>query len=110
MRLRIFLLATAALCQSPDLDRLAGRYFDEYLFHFNPTQATISGFHQYDTQLEDLSKPAIQNRITMLHRFDDELAKLPPSSDRDLLVSSVRAGLLDLETIRMWQRNPDLYS
>ena len=100
----------AANAQNADLNRLADRYFDEYLFHFNPTQATSAGFHQYDSQLEDYSSAAIRARVLTLHRFEDAFEKLAAGPDRDLLLSSVRSALLELETIRMWQRNPDLYS
>jgi uncharacterized protein (DUF885 family) len=36
--------------------------------------------------------------------------KLPESADRDLVLSNIRANLLELETVRMWEKNPDIYS
>ena len=38
------------------------------------------------------------------------MAKEPESADRDLVLNSIRASLLDLETIRSWEKNPDIYS
>lgn len=49
--------------------KLADRYFDEVFFKFNPTQGTAAGFHQYDTQFEDLSSQTIGAQIGALHRF-----------------------------------------
>ncbi len=110
MRWCILLWATVGFADTPGLERTADRYLNEYLFHFNPTQGTSAGFHQYDTQLEDYSQTAIQNRIRTLHRFEIEFSKFPPTPDRDLLLGNVHSALLEFETIRMWQRNPDLYS
>src|SRR5579859_8157846 len=49
--------------------KLADRYFDEVYFKFNPTAGTASGFHQYDTQFEDLSSQTIGAQVGALHRF-----------------------------------------
>jgi uncharacterized protein (DUF885 family) len=98
-------LTLAAAAQS-----LTDRFFDEYYFPFNPTSATANGIHKYDGQLEDYSAAGIAARVTKLKQFEAEFAKLPPDPDRDLLLSSIRASLLDLETIKNWKRNPDIYS
>ncbi len=108
-----FILCTATLLAasgSSKLERVADRYFDEYLFHFNPTQGTSAGFHQYDSRLEDYSAAAVQARIRILHRFEKDFAALGAAPDRDLLLANARSALLELEDIRMWQRNPDMYS
>ncbi len=110
MRWFLFLLGLTAVAQPASLDTLATRYVDQYLLKFNPTQGTSLGFHQYDAQLEDYSKPAVQARVSLLHQFEKEFAALPATPDRDLLLANVRSGLLEYETIRMWERNPDLYS
>ena len=89
---------------------LTDRFFDEYYFPFNPTSATATGIHKYDGQLEDYSAAGIAARVSKLKQFEAEFAKLPAEPDRDLMLSSIRASLLDLETIKNWQRNPDIYS
>src|ERR1700683_3528681 len=90
------------------------RFFDQYYFPFNPTTATASGIHKYDAQLEDYSKAGVGKRTAVLKKWEAEFAKLPESSaqqgDRDLVLNSIRDSLLELETIRMWERNPDEYS
>jgi uncharacterized protein (DUF885 family) len=86
------------------------RFFDDYYFPFSPTTATSAGIHKYDDKLEDYSKAGVAKRVTMLKKFETEFEKLPESADRDLVLNSIRAGLLELETVRGWERNPDNYS
>jgi len=86
------------------------RFFDEYYFPFSPTTATSAGIHKYDDKLEDYSKAGVAKRVATLKKFESEFAKLPDSPDRDLVLSNIRAELLELETVRGWERNPDNYS
>ena len=97
--------------------RLADRYFEEAVFRFDPVQATSAGFHQYDSQLPSGSKAEIQSEIAALHQFEAEVQGfdargLSPAvaADRELVLSQIRSQLLELESIRMWQKNPDVYS
>jgi len=98
-------LSLSATAQSP-----YDRFFDEYYFPFNPTTATSSGIHKYDGQLEDTSAAGNAKRLAALKKWEAEFAKQPPGDDRDLVLNSIRASLLELETIREWQKNPDNYS
>lgn len=102
--LMTFLISTAG-AQS-----LTDRFFDEYYFPFNPTAATSAGIHKYDGQLEDYSKAGVDARVAKLKQFEPEFAKLPSDPDRDLVLSTIRAGLLEYQTVRNWERNPDVYS
>src|SRR5258707_724989 len=100
--------------------RTFDRFFDEFYFPFNPTTATASGIHNYDSQLEDYSRNGITKRIAALKKWQPEILETPffgnperwwiPIADRDLILNWVRDALLELETIRMWERNPDQYS
>jgi uncharacterized protein (DUF885 family) len=101
---------TAASAQS-----LTDRFFDDYYFPNNPTSATSAGIHKYDDKLEDYSKKGVDTRIAALKKYEAEFAKQPAgdataNADRDLILNSIRASLLELETVRMWERNPDVYS
>ncbi len=89
---------------------LTDRFFDEYYFPFNPTTATSSGIHKYDDKLEDYSKAGNSARIAKLKKFASDFSKLPPDPDNVLVLNYIRASLLELETVRMWEKNPDLYS
>ena len=92
------------------------RYFSDVYFRANPTAGTQAGFHQYDTQLEDYSAAGIQREIGDLHAALKQIEAIPAdgldrsvADDRDVLMNSIRSQLLSLETIRMWEKNPDNY-
>ena len=89
---------------------LYDRFFDDYYFRYAPTAGTSAGFHQYDSKLEDYSKETVHERVAALHRFEAQFEKLPAAADRDLVLGFIRSNLLELENIRQWQTNPDLYS
>lgn len=97
-------------------DQLVDRYYETY-FRFHPTVGTVDGFHQYDEQLEDLSKVNLDREATalktMLPEFQSALnAKAVPlmNDDLEFLQSQIQGRLLELETIHMWQKDPDLYA
>jgi len=92
-------------------------YFDKLYFPSQPTLGTLTGYHQYDAQLEDFSRKNIDENISALHRFEQRIAAIPAASldqttraDRELVLSSIRATLLTLEVVRPWEKNPDSYS
>jgi uncharacterized protein (DUF885 family) len=94
-------------------------FVDDYfraLFEFDPSTATATGFHEYDSKLEDLSAAAIHARIERLKQFKTQLAdvragKLAEADDIDALIidSQINAELLDLETLQTWRHNPMNY-
>jgi len=100
----------ATLMGSAGAQSLYDQFFDEYYFPYNPTTATASGIHDYDGRLEDYSKAGIDKRVGALDQWLVAFAKEPPSPDRDLVLNYIRAGKLELETIKMWERDPDRYS
>jgi uncharacterized protein (DUF885 family) len=88
---------------------------DHYVRH--PSHATDLGLHRYDDALEDVSQTAITGEVDALKGFRTRLAAVdpatltPPNSlDRAQLIGVVEKGVLDLETIRMWEKDPDQYS
>ena len=96
---------------------LADQYFDQYYFKFNPSQGTAAGFHQYDTQLEDYSQASLNQQIATLKDFQKVVGKIDPLQlsvatrvDHALVLNDINARLLTLESIRPWEKNPDLYS
>jgi len=108
----ILLLAVAGMTEAQTWDKLVDRYFDEAVFKYNPSAATSSGFHNYDGALEDYSQAAVQRQTAVMNRFEREIAafKDAPADDRDLLLANIRSTLLALQSIRMWEKNPDQYS
>ncbi len=86
------------------------KFFNEYYFPHNPTAATAAGIHKFDDKLEDYSKAGNAARVAVLKKYQAEFEKLQSDADRDLVLSSIRAALLELEVIRSWEKNPDNYS
>src|SRR6266702_8462411 len=97
--------------------RVSDEYLDQVYFPHAPTIGTLSGYHQYDTQLEDYSRENIDAQIAALHRYETRVAAIPASSldettrgDREVVLNNIRSTLLTLEIIRPWEKNPDIYS
>jgi uncharacterized protein (DUF885 family) len=100
-------------------EKLSDAYFDQVYFHYNPTTGTLAGYHQYDTQLENLSRKNIDAQIADLKSFEkrveaiqpgSDTADFVPRSDREIVLANIRGTLLTLETIRPWEKNADNYS
>jgi uncharacterized protein (DUF885 family) len=96
---------------------LSDLYFSDVYFRFAPTAGTGAGLHQYDTKLEDYSAAEIQRQVTALHAYEKKLLAIDPTAldapqaaDYAILLNNIRGTLLELETIRNWEKNPDIYS
>ncbi len=98
---------------------VSDQYFDQVYFHYGPSGATMVGLHQYDAQLEDYSRPAIDAEIAALKSFEQQIeaiqpdasaADFVPRSDREIVLNNIRSQLLTLEVIRPWQKDADTYS
>src|SRR3989440_2049023 len=93
---------------------------DEYLkgyYSFNPTEATAAGLHEYDSRLESRSKDAVAREVRRLRDTINLLMRINPAVlaedaryDYLVLLAHARSELLDLQDIRMWQRDPNLYN
>jgi len=99
--------------------KVSDEYLDQVYFHFNPTGGTLVGYHQYDAQLEDLSRKNIDAEIAALKVFEKRVEAIHGDAaaldettrgDRAMVLSSIRSSLLTLETIRPWEKNADNYS
>jgi Bacterial protein of unknown function (DUF885) len=99
----------APLAAQPSPEQV-DRFFDDVYFKFNPTTGTSSGFHQYDTLLEDYSKAGVDTQVRALQSAEKQFSALPEDPDRDLILNYIRATLLSLEQVRPWEKNPDSYS
>ena len=99
-----------------DYDKLVDAYYDRY-FQFHPSQGTAMGLHQYDDLLEDYSPNTRAAEIAFLLDFKQEFGIFHPDllneeqrADLKIVANGVNARLLELQQIRMWERNPDVYS
>ena len=96
---------------------LADDYIDQAVFALNPSAATAAGVHTYDAQLEDFSRAGIDKQIAILKKFEQRTLAFDPkslspmdSAVREMLLGAIRGSLLSLETIRIWEKDPDSYS
>ena len=100
----------------PAFAKFVDDYFDSR-FASNPLQGTSAGFHQYDTKMPDLSRASIEKRIADLKAqlqrlsvFDRTKLPFDDAIDAEAIEGDIRSELLDLETLRNWERNPMMYS
>jgi len=105
----------AANAASAEFARFVDEYFDAD-FRFSPSWATSVGIHDYDRELNDRSREAIEARIRQLHGYLDLLQEIDRDGlgfderiDAEALESSIRSDLFDLETLRTWEKNPMQY-
>jgi uncharacterized protein (DUF885 family) len=99
-----------------DYPKLVEEYLQD-LHSRHPSLAAASGIHAWDGQLEDYNPQAISNEVTAIKRFQARLEKVPPLElsfsdvcDYQILVSNMKARLLELEEIKNHERNPQFYS
>ena len=99
--------------------KLSDEYLDQVYLRYQPTQATLDGYHEYDTQLENYSRKSIDAEIADLKSFEQRIeaihpdasaADFVPRSDREIVLGNIHSRLLTLETIRKWEKDPDQYS
>ena len=109
--------AASSSTPSAGLSQLANDYFDQVYFHYAPTSATLEGDHRYDAQLEDFSRGSVDRETADLQRFESKFQAIDPAQldlnsqgDRELLLGNIHAGLLALNSIRLWEKDPDEYS
>ncbi|HKF47291.1 MAG TPA: DUF885 domain-containing protein [Terracidiphilus sp.] len=111
--------ATGAAAESAkeQFQKVSDEYFDQAYFPYAPTVGTLTGYHQYDTQLEDYSRKNIEAQVAALKSFESRVSAVPGADldlttrgDRELVLNNIRSTLLTIETIRSWEKNPDIYS
>ena len=98
------------------LDELAQRYI-EGSFAYRPSNATYSGFHQFDDSLENWTPEAIQVEEARIRKAKSDLAAINPDRldpatriDYSLFQSGIEADLFDLTEMRPWQTDPGQYN
>jgi hypothetical protein len=97
--------------------RASDEYFDQVYFPYQPTGGTVTGYHQYDTKLEDLASGSIDAEVAALDNFEKRISAIPVASldqttrgDRQMVLNQIRSRRLTLHTIRPWTKNADEYS
>ena len=112
----LLLQARPATAAGGDFARFVDDYFDAR-FDFSPTQGTSAGLHQYDTKMPDRSRARIERRVAELKSqlakltaFDRTGLSFDDAIDAAALEGAIRSELLDLDTLRNWERNPMGYA
>jgi uncharacterized protein (DUF885 family) len=112
---------TLSVAYAPDSNQAfrsaSDEYFDTAYFPYQPSLATLTGYHQYDAKLEDYSRENIESEIAELYAFEKRIESIHADTldqtaraDRELVLANIHGMLLTLETIRPWEKNPDSYS
>jgi uncharacterized protein (DUF885 family) len=108
---------SAQTTPAQNFQKVSDEYFDKVYFPNQPTVGTLTGYHQYDTQLEDYARTKIDRWVADLVYFERRIESIPASGldettrgDREMVLANIRSTLLTLDTIRTWERNPDAYS
>jgi uncharacterized protein (DUF885 family) len=88
-----------------------------YLYEVLPSQASLDGVHLHDDLLEDLSRAAIDAHVRALSGFGRRLHQIDASHlptveaiEHQIVASNIEARMFDLEAIRTWDRNPQIYA
>jgi len=91
--------------------------FLAYLYEVLPSQASLDGVHLHDDLLEDLSRPAIDAHVRALSGFGRRLHQIAPEQlpvseqvEHRIVASNIEGRMYDLEAIRTWEKNPQLYA
>jgi hypothetical protein len=82
-------------------------YFEQVVFHYGPTGGTLTGFHQYDAQLEDYSRANIDAEIASLKQFEARIQAIHPGDDAADFVPEAIAKLCSpASTPNFWSSRP----
>ena len=107
--------ASAAPPASARFAVLVDRYLDRF-GHYHPSISAGNGIHGHDAELEDFSAGSIASELRWLRATRVQLGAfsatdLTPDeeADRRILAGVIDGWILDLDTVRTWQRNPMVY-
>ena len=95
-------------------------FVDDYLAYLHealPSYAGLDGVHAHDDLLEDLSRQAIDAHVRTLSGFGRRLHKIDPTHlsgvervDHPIVAAGIEARMYELEVVRSWERNPQIYA
>ena len=108
-------LAGATPAEAQSFQNVVESFYDGE-FRAHPIAATEIGVHDYDAEVDDLSRDGQAKNGARLDKALDALTAIDPATlsagdrnDREMLINSIKGKLLDIETIRNWQKDPDVY-
>ncbi len=123
--LAIFLIvfsSTGPLMSSKDgedskFQKTLEKYLNEH-WKFYPTAATLAGFHNYDSKLEDFSEKNLEKRVDVLDTYNKEFAaeidrnKLSTEVliDYEMMLDTLGLEILKNENLLPWEYDPIFYN
>jgi uncharacterized protein (DUF885 family) len=94
-------------------------FVDDYLsflYETNPSAATFDGVHLHDDLLENFDRGAVEHEVQALAGLARRLAAISTDSlsgaervERPWIAAHIQGRLHELEKIRTWERNPQMY-
>jgi uncharacterized protein (DUF885 family) len=88
-----------------------------YLHETHPTYATLDGVHTHDDLLEDFSRQGIDHDVRALSGYLRRLEEIDRGGltstealEHRMLASHVRGRMFELEEVRTWEKNPQIYA
>ena len=124
---RLFLAALVAVSPSllspgpataatrAEFDGFVDQFLDGW-YAFRPVEATRAGLHAHDGSWSGFTRESIEAEVVRLKGAHERLKAMTPAGldtarvvDREILLSRIQGAVLDLETIRPWERNPNYY-
>src|SRR5438046_6127559 len=106
----------AAQTADAEYEAVAEEYIKGY-FAARPLQGTAIGLHEYEGNITDYSRLAVDAELSRLRRFDDRLSKFDPgklssrqSIDLRILQAAVKKDLFEMQDMSVFERNPMVYA
>jgi len=109
--------SSPAAAQSADalFENLAEKYIQD-LGRFSPADATLTGEHSFDSELDQVDAPARSARAKLYREYLEALQRIDRSRlsrsnqiDAELLLNQLELQLWTLETLQDWAWNPLYY-
>src|SRR4029450_11156086 len=95
-------------------------FVDDYLAYLHetlPSLAGLDGVHVHDDLLEDLSRSGIETHVRALagfgrrlHQIDSQHLPAVEQGEHPIVAANIEGRMFDLETVRNWERNPQIYA
>ncbi len=95
-------------------------FVDDYLAYLHealPSYAGLDGVHAHDDLLEDLSRQGIDAHVRTLSGFGRRLHQIDATHlsaveqvDHPIVAAGIEARMYELEVVRSWERNPQIYA
>ena len=116
----VFLLLLHFSCAKRQINdrfsRLANDFLDNY-WTFYPIKASMMGLHDFDNQMDNWEKDAINKRTKKLHDFQQQLNNIDSTLltnqnkiDYIILQHQIKAEFWELKSKRPWENNATFYN